>query len=287
MAKTETLPSGFTLVELLVSISVIGTLVSLLLPAVQSAREAARRTQCASQLKQITLATHEFEGKHGHYPYGGGPRTFYPISAQFGCNRATTVLQVLPDLEQSSIYDAIDFTIDNCTPKYVEVNGPIFRLRIPELLCPSNDDGLVLDDRGNNSHYVGNLGTEWFPFSQQSDGVFYDFSHIRPKEITDGLSKTTMFSERSLSDTASPPDKNGIPNETAVVFSAGWTDTRFFQPPDRFSNLPDLVSACVHHIDTGQAAAEYYPLVTNWWATAGYNLFNHLLPPNHIMCVNY
>jgi prepilin-type N-terminal cleavage/methylation domain-containing protein/prepilin-type processing-associated H-X9-DG protein len=276
---------GFTLVELLVTISIIGTLVALLLPAVQSAREAARRTQCANQLKQLSLAAHEFEGQFGHYPYGMGPRTFIYKTARHGCYRPSTVLQLLANLERGSIYDGIDFSVDNCLNDFVRVNGPIFRTRLAELLCPSSDEGLVIDNRGHNSSYVGNLGTEWNAVSQKADGVFYDISRIKPKNINDGLSHTSMFSERLLSSTPSP-DSDGIPNEVALQFVAGWTDARFYQPEGLFSNPQSLVDACVHHMQTGDKL-EYIPLVTNWWASAGYNLFNHLLAPNHIMCVNY
>jgi len=194
-------------------------------------------------------------------------------------------MRLLPNVEHGAIYDAIDFSIDNCRDDYVRVNGPIFRTRIPELLCPSSEDGLILDDRGHNSHYVGNLGTEWNTASQEADGVFFDVSRIRPKDITDGLSHTTMFSERLLTETPSP-EVNGHLNEEAVAFFSGWTDSRYFQPQDRFPTKESLVSACAQHLNS-KSDLEYSPTVSNFWSCAGNNLFNHLLPPNHITCVNY
>jgi prepilin-type N-terminal cleavage/methylation domain-containing protein/prepilin-type processing-associated H-X9-DG protein len=284
MANGKQPRAGFTLIELLVVIAVVGVLVALLLPAIQSAREAARRTQCISQLKQLALAAHEFEVQYGHYPYGTGPRTFVHRGPQHGCYRAITVLRLLPNLEQGSIYDAIDFSIDNCLDRYVHENWPVFRLRIPVLLCPSSEDGLIIDDRGHNSHYVANMGTEWNTISQASDGVFYDMSRTRPKDIMDGLSKTTMFSERALTKTPTA-DINGRPNETPIPYWPGWTDIRFF-PEGKFERSDELVNACVHHLASA-SSPEYHPLVTNWWGSTGYQLFNHLLPPNHISCVSY
>jgi prepilin-type N-terminal cleavage/methylation domain-containing protein/prepilin-type processing-associated H-X9-DG protein len=280
MQKHKSLRSGFTLVELLIVIAIIGVLVALLLPAIQSAREAARRTQCVNHLKQIALGAHEYEGQHGHYPHGMGPRTFTFKGPQHGCYRATAQLRLLPNLEQGSLYQEIGFSIDNCLDDYVKKNAQWFRQRIPALLCPSSDEGLTIDDRGQNTHYVGNFGTKWntVECEEKNDGVFYDVSEIRPADVTDGLSHTTMFSERSLSDSPGPD------NNIAVPFSAGWTDTVYFAS-DRFSVQEDLIDACVHHLNQG--GTEYSPLVTNWWGSAGHNLYNHLLPPNHIMCVLY
>jgi prepilin-type N-terminal cleavage/methylation domain-containing protein/prepilin-type processing-associated H-X9-DG protein len=273
--------SAFTLVELLVVIAILGILVALLLPAIQSARESARRAQCMNQVKQITLAAHVFENQNHVYPNGMGLRTFLYRDSRRGCARQTTIMQLLPFLNETTIYNSIDLKIDNCDDNYVVANASIFNLSIPMLLCPSSDPGLSTGTHPGNSTYVGNFGTEWNTASQKGDGVFYDVSKTRPRDITDGLSHTTMFSERALIDHDTDP--SGSP----IAYLAGWTDERFFQD-DRadLGTRESLIAACMHHLDTA-SAIEYYPMTGNSWSGAQYNLFNHLLPPNHIMCVEY
>src|SRR5262249_35015329 len=101
-------PRGFTLIELLVVIAIIAVLIGLLLPAVQSAREAARRAQCVNNLKQMSLAVHNFESSYGAFPPGVGP---YPIQTGGG-GRATVAAQILPFLEQSAMYATFNFQIN-------------------------------------------------------------------------------------------------------------------------------------------------------------------------------
>src|SRR4051794_33476377 len=93
---------GFTLIELLVVIAIIGILIALLLPAVQSAREAARRAQCVNNLKQIGLAIHNFESSNGKFPDGYGPVPQYRVPS---FSRVNVQAQILPYLEQSAMYN--------------------------------------------------------------------------------------------------------------------------------------------------------------------------------------
>src|SRR5262245_8853537 len=101
---------GFTLIELLVVIAIIGVLIALLLPAVQSAREAARRAQCTNNLKQLALATHVYADAHGTFPMGGlaqwtlwTPRVYEVSSGLF--------VALLPQLEQRAAFDAVNFDV--------------------------------------------------------------------------------------------------------------------------------------------------------------------------------
>ena len=133
---------GFTLVELLVVIAIIGVLVALLLPAIQAAREAARRSQCVNNLKQITLATHNYHDAHGLLPPGG--------RAPF---RQTWYHAILPYIEQGALeYDGgVDY--------HLGTNRLIPLARVPTVQCPSSQQKVVSAfQRGNYVCNIGNLG---------------------------------------------------------------------------------------------------------------------------------
>ena len=146
-------PKGFTLVELLVVMTIIGILISLLLPAVQAAREAARKMQCCNNLKQIGLALHNYHAIHNCLPYG---------STVFSPGGVWSTM-ILPELEQQGLYDQIDFTLYTS-----QLKTEIVETVIPMYVCPSDADAgsPVLNDRyaiGNPNPamglwYTGSMG---------------------------------------------------------------------------------------------------------------------------------
>lgn len=121
---------GFTLVELLVVIAIIGVLVALLLPAVQAARESARRTQCGNNLKQLGLAVHNYHDSFNYFPPGG---------VSYGACCATPTYQtwslaILPHMEQKPLYDRYDFNLPNEDP----VNHAVVQTFLKSQICPSD-----------------------------------------------------------------------------------------------------------------------------------------------------
>jgi prepilin-type N-terminal cleavage/methylation domain-containing protein/prepilin-type processing-associated H-X9-DG protein len=197
---------GFTLIELLVVIAIIAGLVGLLLPAVQAAREAARRAQCSNNLKQIGLAMHNYHGTLEVFPPGyisntqnnltNGPET----GPGWGWGT-----MLLSELEQKSLYNGVNFSLSTTDPGSQTVR----RTSLSSFLCPSNTGGrgpLTITDGSGNAlvsdlapgQYVAVAG-QWEPeeFAALNNGVFYRNSKIGVRDITDGTSTTLMVGERS------------------------------------------------------------------------------------------
>ena len=201
--------AGFTLVELLVVIAIIAGLVGLLLPAVQSARESARRVQCASNLRQFGLALVNYETARGAFP---------PTDARGSATASGTAsggwslhARLLPYAEETTLADRFDFTkaaftgsFSNQTP--AAQFAALFATPIAFLLCPSDPAPAV--QKANGFAYAGNnymvsigsatadgRGTFQWNFARPTDGIVYEKSRVRLAQVADGASKTIVSSE--------------------------------------------------------------------------------------------
>ena len=190
--------SGFTLVELLVVIAIIGILIGMLLPAVQSVREAARRISCSNNLKQMALATLNYESAFQRFPASWAPTN--------SADGWSVQAQILPYCEQANLESNIDFDKSYNDQGSISLGGDLVRLasaRVPLLLCPSEvRDELRLEDDGSAYHYPlnygGNAGT-WFVYDpngkQSGNGVLTTFNGTKFGSLTDGSSNTLFYSE--------------------------------------------------------------------------------------------
>lgn len=192
MAGKSSARDGFTLIELLVVISIIAVLVALLLPAVQAAREAARRLQCVNGLKQMTLGLHGYQDVHGAYPAGYRFQPGYNWGG-FGWGTA-----ILPHMEQVSLYNALNIAF----PAWDVANQTVCRTHMTIYLCPSDETSWFgLLDRGgmkfSMSSYVASFGPGDMDFNpDDSRGVFYRNSRTTVSIVPDGLSNTLAVGER-------------------------------------------------------------------------------------------
>ena len=153
MKRTE---SGFTLVELLVVIAIIGILVALLLPAVQAAREAARRMSCTNNLKQIGLALHNYNDTYKSFPPGGYWNTNNNMTNKY--NRGSVHIRLLPFMEQQALADAFDFS--GATHDAVMPDGSLAREQIVDsFLCPSDDCEPISEDGNAVTNYGASKGS--------------------------------------------------------------------------------------------------------------------------------
>jgi len=182
-------PKGFTLIELLVVIAIIASLIALLLPAVQQAREAARRTQCRNNLRQLGLAMHNYHENHRSFPPGVIART---DDLSKGLHSGLTLM--LPMLDQSTIYNRYNFNLPWSVPANVDVSN----VNIPILRCP-NAGNPVPQTSGikiGGTDYAFSKGpSATLCLRSQRGGMFDINSHVRTADVTDGLSNTFAMGE--------------------------------------------------------------------------------------------
>ncbi|GAA4442425.1 DUF1559 domain-containing protein [Bremerella cremea] len=201
--RTKSRP-GFTLVELLVVIAIIGVLIALLLPAVQQAREAARRMQCANNLKQMALAMHTYHDAFGRFPIGA---LIVDDGSPWSSNRTTWLARILPQIEQVALHAQVNYTNNS----YDTSNPDIAKIEIAAYRCPSSADdprttttketaptdyaacvGHAWNVGGND---INNRGWGAVIGPQKGKGIMAANGDMRFADVTDGLSNTMAIAE--------------------------------------------------------------------------------------------
>lgn len=249
--------AGLSLIELIVVIAVIAILVSLLLPAAQSAREVARRLECQSHLKQMMLACHNYQSAHRVFPPGG--------LGGFSLHAA-----ILPFVDQGPLYEKINFGLDVWDDPNVvarETNTPLFR-------CPSDSQFGIVQGQTNyqgNSGIGVQCGGYRGPFCPVADPPIYHGTVISPTDISDGLSNTAGLSE-------------------ALVGAGMHSDLRsIWQVSEEFGGcdqLDEFSEACESLDLSGQPADDYSRGLPWLQGDNSITLYNHISGPNRRNCTN-
>jgi prepilin-type N-terminal cleavage/methylation domain-containing protein/prepilin-type processing-associated H-X9-DG protein len=259
-SRGATAVSGFTLVELLVVIAIIGVLIGLLLPAVQAARESARRTGCTNNIKQLALSALTFENAHKHLPKNS---RIWPAS-EVSNPRYSYLVAVLPFIEETAKYDAIYTQAKAGQNPYV--SNPQCITIIGSYLCPSDDASLAKKNLyGRPFSYHCNYGDI---IADVLRGVFTSAdTSCSLREITDGLSKTVMLGE-VVTRTDSNSSRGGL-----ALGVSGW-------------NHNAAPSVCLARADGSGTW-----ITSEWgigcrWADRPYTRFHTVLPPNSPTCTS-
>jgi len=292
---------GFTLIELLVVIAIIAVLIALLLPAVQAAREAARRAQCINNLKQIGLASMNYESTNGCFV----PSVIYPSPIDSYGWGPSGQLGLLQFIEQGTLWNAynVGAVQPNANGKFFYLmNTTVFTAQIASYICPSDTRQQTGDGHGDPwttsvANYVGSVGGP-FQLNTAWSGAFVPtakspwdlgYLNIHPPStvtiasITDGTSNTALFSEAltGASSTAGITAASGNSGTAKrVYFPSGYSD--------QTATIASVMSALSTCKNLPPTTTPYAGARGDWWYAypnyINYNAYNHMATPNSRSC---
>jgi prepilin-type N-terminal cleavage/methylation domain-containing protein len=280
---------GFTLIELLVVIAIIAVLIALLLPAVQAAREAARRTQCVNNLKQIGLAVMNYESAVGALPWGECGRPVANVDP-------SSLLLMLPQLEQQNLYNACNFTSQNGNALWNSqspVNSTVQLTKVNAFICPSEVNRLSLvgvygftTSNPGSTNYACNAGADAFSFNYPTINSFSGpfpgtTTVVKLSSIVDGTSNTMSFAEivdgvgaySGVFDNLTP---SGSP--TKLTVAASGSATVVGNPSTDYTNCK--ASAPTPANVAGPTGGDFPIGAAWWWGRGGQTRFNAVMTPN-------
>jgi prepilin-type N-terminal cleavage/methylation domain-containing protein len=268
---------GFTLIEMLVVIGVIVVLVGLLLPTIRMPRDAARRMSCSNNLKQISLALHNYHDAHGHFPSAMGGTGLGSTPVQGNANRLSGLVALLPFLEQGPLWEQISTPMEFNGVQYPAM-GPVpwatayppWQTELSAFRCPS---AITKENVGGLTNYafcIGDMAREIHKPTVLR-GAFACRLTSRFEDITDGTSNTIMIGEIGT------PSKRSVIGQFAI-----WQPTSLLDNPSLCADRNDRRHSGNYNktvkLDADGRGAR--------WAdgAAGFSLFNTVLPPNSPSC---
>ena len=276
---------GFTLVELLVAMAIVGILIAVLLPAVQAAREAARRAQCINNFKQIGIALYNYENANNVLPWGRGP------DRGVSNNLASSTLVVIGGgLEQGAAYNSLNFAdVNNPDGPFQSTNLPNstgFRIQMAVLLCPSDSDRLT--SVFGKTNYAAGSGTDPRINGPYADGMFRggdlgasNVRNVTLAAVTDGLSNTAAFSEKIKGIGGGAADNRAFPDLGAPSASISGL------PPPAPNTAESYYQACknLDPRDPDTALQNIRPQGSLWFSGNKNQVrYTHTMRPNDDSC---